>query len=397
MSRWNDLHTPCYIIDKQRLDKNTKDLQEGFRKCWGAPVIFGYSVKTNSLPWMITYMKAHGFLAEVVSEQEYRLARRLGFDIHEIVLNGPVKSEELLLEALNGGAYVNLDNFEEIAVIERRVAERAREWKVGLRYSFELEEVCPGETIVGKEHSRFGFHVESGAFGEAVTRLKCCKGVQITGLHGHSSTRTKSLGIFGAIAGKAAELMEKYNLQPEYVDIGGGFFGDKPGAPDYQEYGDVIAKAFRDRAQLKLIVEPGASLVSSPIGYLTRVVNVRDAGEMRFATLDGSNVHINPQFHNISFQKELLLADNEREKRERQTLCGYTCIEMDRLGKLEMEKELKTGDKIFFKNCGSYSMTLAPLFISYFPRVYVDDGTKCKCVREAWSEEEFLQKCEVYR
>ena len=126
--------------------------------------------------------------------------------------------------------------------------------------------------------------METGAFEEAVNRLKACEGIRITGLHGHSSTKTKSLNIFGSIAKKAAELMKKYELPLEYVDIGGGFFGDKPGAPEYTEYGSVIAKAFPDRKNLALIVEPGASLVSSPIGYLSSVVNVRDAMDKRFVT-----------------------------------------------------------------------------------------------------------------
>lgn len=393
---WKDLKTPCFIIDKHRLDDNVEKLKKEFSNTWDSPVVYGYSVKTNSLPWIITYMKHKGFFAEVVSEQEYRLVRKLGFEPSEIILNGPIKSESLIVEALNGGAYVNLDNFEEIYALKRCIDQREREWKVGLRYNFLLEDECPEETIVGLEGSRFGFNIENGDIGKAIQDLRQMEGIRIAGLHGHSSTKTKSLRVFKAISRRAALLREEYDLDIEYVDIGGGFFGDKPGAPEYREYAEAIAEFFPARKGLRLIVEPGASLVSSPIGYLSTVVNTRDGQRHRFVTIDGSNIHINPLFHNVNFQIDHLCEDR-RESVSSQVICGFTCIEMDRIGILKEEQELKTGDRIFINNCGSYSMTLSPLFISYYPRVYVDDGNEFICVRKEWDENTFMQKCEVFK
>ncbi len=89
------LQTPCYILDVEHLDRNVNALLDGFEGEWKGNVIAGYSVKTNSLPWIITHLKKRGFYAEVVSEQEYRLAKHLGFKDDEIILNGPVKSGDL--------------------------------------------------------------------------------------------------------------------------------------------------------------------------------------------------------------------------------------------------------------------------------------------------------------
>ncbi len=167
----NDLKTPCYILDVEHLDKNVEELKKGFSNSWKGNVITGYSVKTNSLLWIITHLKKKGFYAEVVSEQDYNLAKHLGFELDEIILNGPVKSGELLVEALNGGSIVNLDNDSEIDYLEKHFDKATRHWKVGLRYNFLLEKECLGETIVGLEHSRFGFCVENGCIGRAVERI----------------------------------------------------------------------------------------------------------------------------------------------------------------------------------------------------------------------------------
>ena len=36
--------------------------------------IIGYSYKTNALPWLISYLNDQGCFAEVVSDDEYKLA-----------------------------------------------------------------------------------------------------------------------------------------------------------------------------------------------------------------------------------------------------------------------------------------------------------------------------------
>jgi Diaminopimelate decarboxylase len=394
---FNDLITPCYIIDKGRLDQNIASLKKGFELGWAENVLYGYSVKTNSLPWIILYMKTHNFLAEVVSEQEYLLTKRLGFTGRDIILNGPVKSERILIEALNEGTIVNIDNGAEIEIIEKNILKAHAPWRVGLRYNFFLERTCPGETIVGENCSRFGFNIENGDFERAVKRLNDLNGLKIIGLHGHNSTRTKSLNIFKAIAGEAARLNKEFQLNIKYLDIGGGFFGDKKGAPDFYEYANTICDAFGNHNDVELIIEPGAGIISSPISYLCEVKNIRNVSDKVFLTTDGSLIHIDPMMHGIKFSREIYKNGNiySNNIKSIQELCGFTCIEMDRMGRIEDEEALNIGDRVEFLNCGSYSMTLSPLFISYFPRVYVRDTKKYKLIRDAWNEEEFIQKCEV--
>lgn len=392
-----EIETPCYIIDEARLINNIKNLKRNFCDGWKQDVIFSYSVKTNSLPWIVSFMRKKDFYAEVVSEQEYMLAKRLGFSDKEIILNGPVKTTEVLIQALNGGAYVNLDNQREIDVIQDNISCQTCKWKVGLRYNFMLEDKCPGETIVGDEYSRFGFNVENGDFGLAVKRLQKLSSIRIAGLHGHNSTKSKSLKIFMTISEKAVELIRNYNLDLEYIDIGGGFFGDKPGTPTYLEYVNVIAAPFKSYSDIKLIIEPGASIVSSPISYLCEVQNIRDVADKRFVTVDGSMIHTDPLMHGINFRKKLFLKHERKRFYGRQTLCGFTCIEMDRMGYIEDEMNLQVGDRVEFLNCGSYTMALTPLFIRYFPTVYIYDERAFRCIRKEWNEENFIQNCEVLR
>ena len=397
MRNIEQLETPCYILDVNRLDKNAEALLNGFGDVWHGAVIPSYSVKTNSLPWIITHLRKKGFFAEVVSEQEYKLVKHLGFSDREIILNGPVKTETLLLDALNGGAFVNLDNSRELEYIEKNVHKAKDVWKIGLRYNFFLEKECPGETIVGNRYSRFGFCVENGDFKRAVERVRKCPNVEIAGLHGHNSTKSKSLNIYRAIAKKAFWLIKEYDLKLDYLDIGGGFFGDMPGKPDFIEYARAIMEDAGTESDLTLIIEPGASIIASPISYLCEVDSVKEVNSARFVTTNGSRIHIDPHMHGINFRTEVYYNSLvERDKDSvNQELCGFTCIELDRMGMLTDYPALQIGDRIRFMNCGSYSMSLSPLFISYFPIVYAQDNNGFRVVRQAWDELDFVRKSEM--
>lgn len=59
-----------------------------------------YSIKTNSLPWLLRFMKERQIFAEAVSDEEYELAELCGFQGEEIIFNGPIKTRDGLQNAL---------------------------------------------------------------------------------------------------------------------------------------------------------------------------------------------------------------------------------------------------------------------------------------------------------
>lgn len=56
------------------------------------------------------------------------------------------------------------------------------------------------------------------------------------------------------------------------------------------------------------------------------------------------------------------------------------------------DEELCVGDKIIYNKVGAYTMCLTPLFIKYFPDVYIKEGNEYELVRERWSPEEYIMK-----
>lgn len=384
--------TPYYLIDLEKLNRNLHSMQDSFSKYWPNFRI-SYSFKTNNLPWLVSWFKAQNIYAEIVSTPEYDLAKYVGYTDKNIILNGPNKGKNTILTIINKDGIVNLDSFEEINFLIENKNKIAANAKIGIRINFDLEKYCPNETIPGKEPGRFGFNYENGDFKKAINLIHTNTHIKIVGIHGHHSTRTKSLNVFAAITTMICKASTLLN-QLEYIDIGGCMFGDKPGAPSFEEYAKTITTILRSNninTNTLLLLEPGAALVASPISYVCKVIAIKEIKERRIIFTDGSKKHIAPQMNDIKFAYKLNIS-NKREIIPNQIISGYSCIEMDRFLSLENEQEMQINDTIEILNCGAYTISLAPLFIEYFPKVIVKDNDTYTIVREEWSTKEFVQK-----
>ncbi|EIF2807773.1 pyridoxal-dependent decarboxylase [Clostridium perfringens] len=391
----SNLKTPCFIINENELKKNIDNMHSSLRKTWGNYII-GYSYKTNSLPWIINYLKENSVYAEVVSDLEYNLAKKINYDSKRIIFNGPNKGKKTFINALKEGAIINIDSSREIDWLSDE--EFNKDIKVGIRVNFDLEKECPNETAMGLDGGRFGFSLENGSFNKAVKRINNIKNVKVVGIHLHNSTKTRSLKIYKTLAKKANEIADMFDYELEYIDIGGGFFGGLETKPSYYEYmktiADELSKKF-DKNKTKLIVEPGASIIASPISFLCEVIDVKDTYAKRIVTVNGSRNNIDPLMRKESYFLDLLI-EKERKSVKEQIICGYTCMENDRLLAIRDNNELLVGDKLLFNKVGSYTMCLSPLFIEYFPIVYLEnDKSEFICVREKWTVDEYMQKSTI--
>ena len=175
--------------------------------------------------------------------------------------------------------------------------------------------------------------------------------------------------------------------------MGGGFFGGVPGKPSFSEYVETIARELRpsvDPEHTALVLEPGSAIISSPVSFVASVVDAKDTARYRFVVLDGGRPNIDPLHIKTGYCYDVL-AGKGRPSLPEQVVAGFTCMETDRLMVLEDAPELAVGDRIAFRRVGSYSMTLNPLFISWFPAVYACDGDRAECVRKRWDSKDWFK------
>ena len=80
------INTPYFLISEKKLKKNIEAFQNALDKIWPNSKL-AYSVKTNSLPWLLKYLYKQNIMAEVVSDEEYKLALLCGYDDKNVIFN----------------------------------------------------------------------------------------------------------------------------------------------------------------------------------------------------------------------------------------------------------------------------------------------------------------------
>ena len=383
------LQTPCYILEEKLILENYDSFKTALEKKFSKACI-GISVKTNSLPYLLQLIKKKGGYAEVVSHDEYELAELCGFSGDRIIYNGPLKSKETFLRAAQNGAYINIETWQEIEWLQ--LIPESVQCEVGIRLNINISEISPDDGHPDDD-SRFGFCYGNGEFTKAVQKISLLPNVELTGIHLHRTSATRSLNFYSNLARYAVMVINNCQLKLKYIDFGGGYYGIMPGKPTYDEYVSVISEQINSlpyASSLTIIVEPGSALTASCFSFLTSVVDTKIVDGTYFITTDGSRNDVDPLFRKKDYIKDVIYRQSHTETTARQVITGCTCLEFDRLFTLTNEKILSPGDKILYKRVGAYTMCLTPLFIRYTPKVYSIGGNEeVRLIRNQLTAEQY--------
>lgn len=356
-----------YIFDEDAFVQNYRALTGAFCALYPRYRI-SYSYKTNYTPYICRLVKEQGGYAEVVSDMEYELARRLGYGNDEIVYNGPAKGAALEEHVLAGGI-CNVDNFTEATLISRIAELNAeRELKIGLRINIDL-----GRGM----NSRFGMSPDEPGFNEMLSMLEDQKNVHITGLHCHLSHARDIAAWEKRVEIMLAAAESFIDGVPEYISLGSGMFGamepelaatfPQP-IPDYAQYATATAgriaqhyAAVPEGRRPLLFTEPGTTLVSGYVSLATHIVDIKTLHGKTYAVTDASFYNLGE----ITKKRNLpmrVIHNGAGDTVENADIVGYTCLEQDVLWR-GYTGTLGVGDLLLFGNVGGYSIVSKPQFI----------------------------------
>lgn len=385
------LSTPCFILDVEELRRSINGFHTALESHF-SDVVIGYSVKTNSTPYCMHKAMEYGAYAEVVSHDEYELALLCGFPKNRIVYNGPMKSRETFIDAVKHGAIVNIETKRELQWLHG--IEGKGMCNVGIRLNVNISHVSPEDADGDNDNSRFGFSDDTSEFADAIAAIEALPNVRLAGLHIHRTTHSRSVRFYEHSIKQACDVIKKYNLHLDYLDVGGGYFGIFPNKPTYQQYSDAFYRVLSENglSDIQLVVEPGNALVASCFSFLSEVIDTKQVEPgCWFITTDGSRNDVDPFFKKSGYL-DVELYQGQTLCVDRQVVSGCTCLEYDRLFELRDKPLLSVGDRILYNNVGAYTMCLTPMFIRYIPNIYSLENGEYRLVRQKWTANEYIQK-----
>lgn len=393
--------SPFYIMDGDRYKKNINDFVNAFKKRY-EKVIAGYSFKTNYVPALCQIAKGEGCFAEVVSEMEYELAKKIGFEY--IIFNGPIKRPSIFKKALEHNVIINLDSEYEVDMVCEYAKEHSEaEIKVGMRININLTDENGNSTIqCGLRFGRFGF--PDDIIGKNIDKLRKA-GIKIISIHGHTSTSDRAVLNYKIITQHMLNTCEKYDLNDlEYFDIGGGYFGAAPegmdltGRPKYEDYANCVIDEVEKSEWFMtikpyIVIEPGSSVVSNVFKYYTKVYQNKKVGKVNFVMVDGTVFDVKPTMHSNNLPHDVYRALDDSETYVCDVV-GSTCMEKDVILKDVVLPKLANGDFIQFRGVGAYTICLTPTFINFLEPILTLENGEYVEVRRRQTVEDIVS---IYR
>ena len=372
-----------YLLDSAQFRKNFLELKEAFNKIYPNWNI-AYSYKTNYTPKLCKIVNELGGYAEVVSEMELEIAKRVGCKMDRVIWNGPIKNVPIMEQFLLDGGTINIDSIEELEQVKDIHNRHADKFiHVGIRCNYDVN-----DGVV----SRFGFDIDGAEFMEAVKFATTTKNVKFINFQCHFAKR--QITYWPARAKGMVDLIDRLGIIPERIDIGGGLFGKMADSlraqfsceiPDYEAYAKAAAQVFADYfadkdVKPELLIEPGSAVVGDCMKFVGTVKTIKNVRGKWIATVLGSQKNI--CMTGINPPMEVVAMGGEQKEYKDLDFVGFTCIEGDVLyhnynGKLAHQ------DAIVISNCGSYSLVMKPPFIlPNFPVLDISEG-KTEVIKRA--------------
>lgn len=379
---------PLYVFDSFGFVKNYDRLLTAFRRIYSKYNI-AYSYKTNYTPRICELIKDKEGYAEVVSNMEYQLAKKIGYDCNHIIYNGPIKGEGLY-EQIYGGGVVNVDNLDELQLVCQFCKNHLDvKCRIAFRVNIDIEQGFI---------SRFGIDAFNGDLDKAFKEVGLYKNIEVVGLHCHIG-RSRSLEAWKKRVEIMFLLVDLYfQSPPEFIDLGSGMNSDMEPVlakqfgeciPTFEEYAEVVARPFAmkygelpyDRQPI-LFTEPGTTLISGFVSLLAKVESIKTVQGKTYVTFSCSGGNMGDICHIKQLPISVYRIGECRQQVQNADFVGYTCLEHDVLYK-GFNGDIAVGDVVQFRNIGSYSNVFKPPFIlPNCAMVQIDKEGNVECIKE---------------
>ncbi|MET7339568.1 type III PLP-dependent enzyme [Nonomuraea sp. NPDC005650] len=362
--------SPLYVYDLERAVAAHQDLRASLPE--GAVVYFSF--KANPHPEIAAALRESGgssCRAEISSTGELAAALQAGFSPLDILYTGPGKTTEEVEAALEAG--VRRFSVESVNDL-RRIGQAAWEQDTVADCLLRVNSTASGATTsirMTGSPSQFGF--DSETLPELMPELRSVRGTRLSGMHLFSLSNAKDeeslIAEFKHTITAAAEVRDSTGLEPELLDIGGGFASPYLSPGERPVYGglraaleEVLDSHFPGwrNGSPQVACESGRYLVGDCGRLVCTVTNVKESRGGRFVILD-AGINTLGGMSGLGRLLPVSIELDSAEPVERANLVGPLCTPGDILGRNVSVPDLNPGDVVTIPNAGAYGMTASLL------------------------------------
>lgn len=345
---------PYFIVDLEKLKINYQNFVDVIQK-YNRNDIIAYSIKANYDLHIIETLLSLGAYVEVSSDFEYGLVKKINVDSKRIVINGFHLNRMLTSEQIEDGAIVNIGTIDEL----KWLSSFSKPKRVGIRLN--IDYIKQGGLYFSKQ-SRFGISPVDSCLGRL---LSSENNIRINCLHCHFSGTTRDPSIYYAMAKEMCGIIDDLGLRDvEMLNLGGGYKIDQE-FWKFEDYYAQIVRALKEshKDSLKLIFEPGNSLVRNTCTYCASVIGIHQFERYTDVIINGTKYHCGLGNRHLNDDTKIICKKPCDIIVETQRIVGCTCKESDVIGTLYNQPAISPGDQVTIENLGAYALNEIPEFL----------------------------------
>ena len=396
--------TPVYIYSKATFLDHLTKIQTAYAEI---DTTVCYSIKACGNINILKCLAEAGSGFDIVSGGELFRAQQAGADMSKIVFAGVGKTDTEILEALDAGiGYFNIESEPELENLIALCRKYGHTTKAALRVNPDIKYDSHKHITTGVKETKFGIDIERtlkifDQYGDNGV-------VEMSAIHVHLGSGGKTIDPYVNYVKKILPLVDDLRSRGHNIDtldLGGGYGADYetgtvPAAADYAAGIVPLLKA----ANLKLILEPGKSIIANAAIMLTEVVFKKTGGEKTFVIVDaGMNDLIRPclyeAFHFIwpvsvdeKYMPQKRMQALEVGGSEVVDVVGPICEGTDYFAKNRAMPPVDRGDLIAVFSAGAYGYTMASNYNArpMCPEVLVD-GDAFTIIRKRQTYDDLIE------
>ncbi|MFA5658790.1 MAG: diaminopimelate decarboxylase [Oscillospiraceae bacterium] len=354
--------TPFHIYDEKGIRENARKLKKAFS--WNKGFKEYFAVKATPNPFILKILKEEGCGVDCSSLTELMMSEACGFSGSEIMFSSNVTPKEDYALASKLGAYINLDDFTDIEILDEisGIPET-----ICCRYNpgghFKIENQImdtPGE-------AKYGFTKEQLLEGFKVLKAK---GAKHFGIHAFLASNTVANEYYPKLAKilfeTAVELKNKTGVHISFINLSGGVgvnYRPEQEPNDIFEIGNGVKQAFEEilvpakMEDTAIFTELGRFMLA-PFGHLvTKAVHEKHIYK-EYIGVDACATNLmRPamygSYHHITvLGKENAPCDNMYD------VTGGLCENNDKFAVDRMLPKIKIGDLLIIHDTGAHGFSM---------------------------------------
>ena len=384
--------TPTYVYSKAALLENFASYADA---CKGRDALVCYATKANSNLAILDLLARQGAGFDIVSGGELLRVIAAGGDPGKVIFSGVGKSVDEMRLALSHNIFCfNVESIPELHRLNQVAGEMGKQAPVSLRVNPNVDAKTHPYIATGLKANKFGV-----AFDDALDTYRAAAKLphlRVAGIDCHIGSQLLDDAPLLEALDKLIDLIDVLaaeGIALHHLDIGGGIgiaYGEDGEAEPVavQAYLGRLFKridAWRaerhDGVPLKVVFEPGRSIVGNTGVLLTRVEFLKPGAEKNFCVVDAAmNDMMRPTLYHAWMDMQAVRQRGGPALKY--DVVGPICESGDWLAR-ERELALEEGDLLAMMTAGAYGMTMASNYNTRGRAAEVIvDGAQCHLVRK---------------